>query len=181
MRVIRAQVMGMCFGVRDALAVIDAIEDPRAVRIHGQLVHNEAVNADLARRGFAMPEVPATSEAAARTGLVLITAHGVSDRERRRLEAAGASLIDTTCPLVVRVHQAAQALQARGYHVLVIGRKGHVEVRGIIEDLDRVDVLEEECDVVPFGHPRLGIVCQTTVSSSLSKLVSCWNRRCRCL
>ena len=29
MRVIRAEVLGMCFGVRDALAVIDRIGDPR--------------------------------------------------------------------------------------------------------------------------------------------------------
>ena len=54
MRVIRAEVTGMCFGVRDALAVIDGILDPREVTIHGQLVHNEVVLDDLRSRGFAM-------------------------------------------------------------------------------------------------------------------------------
>src|SRR4051794_8582734 len=166
MRVIRAGVTGMCFGVRDALAVIDGILDPREVTIHGQLVHNEVVLADLKARGFSMrgedersagPEKSSSSR-------VLITAHGISDRERRRLEEAGKSLIDATCPLVLRVHQAAQKLQAEGYHVLVIGRKGHVEVRGIVEDLDGAEVIETEADVRPFGRPRLGIVCQTTAT-----------------
>ena len=45
---------------------------------------------------------------------VLITAHGISDGERARLEAAGKTLVDTTCPLVARAHQAAQALQRPG-------------------------------------------------------------------
>ena len=44
---------------------------------------------------------------------MLITAHGISDRRRRRLERAGTHLIDTTCPLVARVHQAAQVASGR--------------------------------------------------------------------
>jgi 4-hydroxy-3-methylbut-2-enyl diphosphate reductase len=122
------------------------------------------VLADLRARGFRLrDEAERSAGLGEAPGEVLITAHGISDRERRRLESAGAMLIDTTCPLVRRVHHAAKSLHAQGYHVLVIGRKGHVEVRGIVEDLDSADVLENEQDVVRFGHPKLGIVCQTTV------------------
>ncbi|HVW03320.1 MAG TPA: hypothetical protein VHB77_23355, partial [Planctomycetaceae bacterium] len=110
MQVIRADAMGMCFGVRDALALLDTVESPRDVTIHGELVHNPTVLVQLDVRGFqraaehnrdAVPDTPA----------VMITAHGVSDRERQRLLAAGKSLIDTTCPLVERAHQAAQKLR----------------------------------------------------------------------
>ncbi len=52
MRVIRAEVMGLCFGVRDALEVVEAIEEPEAVTIHGQLVHNEVVQRRLGRAGL---------------------------------------------------------------------------------------------------------------------------------
>ena len=139
---------------------------PASVTIHGQLVHNEVVLDDLRSRGFAMRGEAERSAGRESEGSsrVLITAHGISDRERRRLEAAGKDLIDTTCPLVLRVHQAAAKLQAEGYYVLVIGRKGHVEVQGIIEDLDDAEVIESEADVRPFGRPRLGIVCQTTAT-----------------
>jgi 4-hydroxy-3-methylbut-2-enyl diphosphate reductase len=62
-------------------------------------------------------------------------------------------------------------LRDEGYHVLIIGRKGHVEVRGIVEDLPSVDVIESEADVASFPHDRLGIICQTTTPERLAKSV----------
>jgi 4-hydroxy-3-methylbut-2-enyl diphosphate reductase len=164
MKVIRAEVLGMCFGVRDALEIIEGVDAPRDVTIHGELVHNEAVLAALESRGFAMTREK-ERQAVPETPVVLITAHGISERERTRLSEAGKQLIDTTCPLVARVHQSAMDLQSRGYHVLLIGRRGHVEVQGIIEDLDRFDVVETEEDVQRYPSERLGIVCQTTASA----------------
>ena len=164
MNVIRADIMGMCFGVRDALRAIEGVADPRAVTIHGQLVHNEAVLEHLEQRGFAMAS-ESDRRQLPQTPAVLITAHGVSDRERHRLQEAGKALIDTTCPLVTRVHQAALALQADGYHVLVIGRRGHVEVQGIVEDLERFDIVQSEEEARTYPSRRLGIVCQTTATS----------------
>ena len=104
MKVLRADAMGLCFGVRDALALAAGLTDPANVTIHGELVHNETVLVLLRTRGFRMTaeterdSLPPTQD-------VLITAHGISDRERRRLEGAGKRLIDTTCPLVERVHR----------------------------------------------------------------------------
>ena len=103
------------------------------------------------------------------TDTVLITAHGVSHAERRRLEEGGKQLVDTTCPLVARAHQAAQKLQAEGYHVLVIGRRGHVEVQGIVEDLDSFDVIQAPEEVRRYRSRRLGIMCQTTTPARLGK------------
>jgi 4-hydroxy-3-methylbut-2-enyl diphosphate reductase len=163
MRVIRAEVMGLCFGVRDALEVVEGIAEPAAVTIHGQLVHNEVVQGRLAARGFAMRDEAHRGASPPETPALLITAHGISDRERARLEEGGKALIDTTCPLVRRVHQAAQALEADGYHVLVIGRRGHVEVEGIVGDLHDHHVIESPEEAVAYGYPRLGIVCQTTM------------------
>jgi 4-hydroxy-3-methylbut-2-enyl diphosphate reductase len=161
MKIIKADVLGMCFGVRDALAIIEDVRNPDAVTIHGELVHNEKVLDDLSARGFRM-----IGESQRRplpmTQTVLITAHGVSDKERARLEAAGKELIDTTCPLVTRAHEAAQKLQADGRHILVIGKRGHVEVQGIIEDLRSFDVLQSPDEVRTYPHARLGIMCQTT-------------------
>jgi 4-hydroxy-3-methylbut-2-enyl diphosphate reductase len=91
-----------------------------------------------------------------------VTAHGISDRERSRLTGNGKQLIDTTCPLVRRAHEAAQRLEREGYYVLVIGRPGHVEVRGIVEDLAECEVISGVADVRSWPHTRLGILCQTT-------------------
>jgi 4-hydroxy-3-methylbut-2-enyl diphosphate reductase len=161
MEVIRATALGMCFGVRDALQRVAEVDQPQDATVHGELVHNEAVAQDLARRGFHQ-----TSEADRQglpvTGTVVITAHGVSERERHRLLQAGKQLIDTTCPLVRRVHQAARELQRQGYLVIVIGRPGHVEVEGIVGDLAECVVVPDEQAAASYHAPRLGIVCQTT-------------------
>lgn len=164
--VLRADAMGMCFGVRDALAALAALPDPRRVTIHGELVHNPEVLADLDRRGFHRSgeddrPVPATPA-------VLVTAHGISQRERRRLQAAGRELIDTTCPLVQRAHDAAHRLQAEGRRVIVLGRAGHVEVRGIVEDLRDPIVIGTADEVRRWPESRLGVVCQTTTGEDVA-------------
>jgi 4-hydroxy-3-methylbut-2-enyl diphosphate reductase len=161
MKIIKADVLGMCFGVRDALAIIEDVKRPEEVTIHGELVHNAKVLDDLAERGFRMlgetqrRELPMTQT-------VLVTAHGISDKERARLAQAGKQLIDTTCPLVTRAHQAAQKLQADGCHVLVVGKRGHVEVQGITEDLRSFDVIGSVDEVRSYPHAKLGVMCQTT-------------------
>src|SRR5262245_33508292 len=86
MKVIRAEVLGMCFGVRDALKVIERIDDPQDVTIYGELVHNEAVLEQLEARGFQQADEK-HRRALPMTPTVLITAHGISQRERERLTA----------------------------------------------------------------------------------------------
>jgi 4-hydroxy-3-methylbut-2-enyl diphosphate reductase len=170
MRVIRAENMGLCFGVRDALAIMNQVERPEEVTVHGELVHNPIVLDQLGLRGFRTSS-ESTRDVGVETPVVLITAHGVSDVERARLDRAGKRLIDTTCPLVERAHRAAVRLRDEGYHVLIIGRVGHVEVRGIAEDLPSVDIIGAESEVVTYPHARLGVVCQTTTPERLVKQV----------
>ena len=170
MRVIVADVLGMCFGVRDALKRIGEVDEPELVTIHGELVHNEVVLGGLRSRGFAMVTEAGRGTVAA-TPTVLITAHGISDAERRRLQGAGKRLVDTTCPLVTRAHRAAQALQEGGFFVVVVGRRGHVEVRGIVEDLHDFEVVADAGEVRPFGRDRIGILCQTTTSERVGTQV----------
>ena len=47
MNVVRAEAMGMCFGVKDAIAAADEVVEPSTVTIHGELVHNGEVLARL--------------------------------------------------------------------------------------------------------------------------------------
>jgi 4-hydroxy-3-methylbut-2-enyl diphosphate reductase len=170
MQILRAVEMGMCFGVRDALGALARIEDPDEVTIHGELVHNGEVLAMLDRRGF--HRSPEATRAVPDTPVVLVTAHGISERERDRLVRAGKRLLDTTCPLVHKAHAAAQQLQRDGRRVIVIGRAGHVEVRGIVEDLQDAVVVARAEDVVTWPERRLGVVCQTTTQAVLAEAIT---------
>jgi 4-hydroxy-3-methylbut-2-enyl diphosphate reductase len=154
--------MGMCFGVRDALQIVSHIDDPQQVTAYGELVHNPEVIRSMSEAGFRqLPEDGRDADVV--TPQVLITAHGISDVASSRLQAAGKFLIDTTCPLVRRVHEAALELQAEGRHVLLIGKVGHVEVRGVVEDLQSCDVIGNVGDVAGYSSLHLGVVCQTTM------------------
>ena len=176
MPVIRANVLGMCFGVRDALAVMRDIAAPSTVTIHGELVHNEIVLQQLRVRGFGMV-TESERDALPETPRVLVTAHGVSDRERTRLTAAGKTLIDTTCPLVRRVHAAALKFAAAGCHLIVIGKPGHVEVRGVVEDVPAHDVVPSLAAVRTYAATKLGVICQSTTPPELAAAVLAEVRR----
>jgi 4-hydroxy-3-methylbut-2-en-1-yl diphosphate reductase len=158
--------MGMCFGVKDALAAVMTMDHPERATIYGQLVHNGEVLKALRGRGFSMLDESDRTTALS-TPNVVITAHGLSGRERLALEASGKALIDTTCPLVSRVHQIARALQEQGYFVIVVGRRDHVEVKGIVGDLEQFAVVERQEDVVFYPSARIGVVCQTTTPPAL--------------
>lgn len=160
MKVIRARAMGMCFGVRDALDATLGVAEPTRTTIYGELVHNPAVTRELASRGFA--SLPEDARELPPAPQVLVTAHGISNLERERLRASGKVLLDTTCPLVRRAHTAAVLLQNEGYFVIIIGRPGHVEVRGLAGDLSNYAIVADETDVCNYAVPRIGIVCQTT-------------------
>ena len=159
MRVIRAEHLGMCFGVRDAiaLAVRQAATEPLTVL--GDLVHNETVLAELRSRGVKI----AQQVAAVETRAVMITAHGASDRALGRARERGLDVMEATCPLVRLVHRAVVKLARDGYHPVIVGKREHVEVRGLTEDLEDFDVVLSEADV--FGlreRGRFGVVAQTT-------------------
>lgn len=163
MKIILAREMGMCFGVRDALEMTASMPQPQQATILGQLVHNPQVLVQLTRRGFEIQN-ETEREVIPESADVVVTAHGISNRHRQRLENAGKRIFDTTCPLVRKAHAAALELMAEGRHVLIIGRRGYVEVEGLTGDLDSFDVLQSPAEVMEYQSRRLGIICQTTTT-----------------
>lgn len=159
MQVIRAEHLGMCFGVRDAIALALGRAEAAPLTILGDLVHNAAVLGDLHARGIAIAHDPAHVE----THTVMVTAHGASERALARTRARGLEVVEATCPLVHVAHRAVRSLLEEGYHPVIIGQRAHVEVRGLTEDLDEFDVVLDESDVLRLEpHPRIGIAAQTT-------------------
>lgn len=159
MQVIRAQHLGMCFGVRDAIALALDRADAAPLTILGDLVHNAAVLDGLREKGIAIVRDPAHVD----TQTVMVTAHGASERALAGIRARGLRIVEATCPLVQVAHRAVRALVADGYHPVIVGQRAHVEVRGLTEDLDHFDVVLDGGDVLQLEeHPRIGIAAQTT-------------------
>jgi len=159
MKIIRAEHLGMCFGVKDAIAL--ALETARRepLTILGNLVHNETVLAELRAEGIRIGQKPAEIG----TQTVMITAHGTSERRMGETRKLGLNVLEATCPLVRVAHRSLARLVQEGFHPVIIGKRDHVEVLGMTEDLGEFDVVLGEEDAVNLRErPRFGVVSQTT-------------------
>ncbi len=164
MRVTVAKALGTCFGVQDA---IDLALDPAYqsnLTIIGQLVHNPQTVERLRKNGVELLDsIDELDPANVKTRNVMITAHGAAGSIRTRAEAAGFRVIDASCPLVLRVHKAIAGYVRRGYHPVVIGQDTHVEVRGIVGDLEDYTVIGKPDEIDKLeSQTQIGIVSQTT-------------------
>jgi 4-hydroxy-3-methylbut-2-enyl diphosphate reductase len=154
-----AEHMGMCFGVRDAIGMALDLTRDGPVTILGDLVHNPDVVAEMDAAGAVRAHDPEE----VRTPVVLLTAHGTADRVKLQLHQDGYQVHDAACPLVKRVHLAIRKLLDEGRHPVIIGQAGHVEVRGLVGDLDEYTIVLHEDDLEQLeGRDRLGVVAQTT-------------------
>lgn len=159
MTIIKAEHLGMCFGVRDALALAAKSAQHQPLTILGDLVHNETVLAGLRARGIQIEQKPENIG----TRTVMITAHGTSQKILNEARARGFHVVEATCPLVHVAHRALAKLVAEGAHPIVIGKRDHVEVRGLTGDFTAFDVVLTPEDILNLAdRPRFGVVAQTT-------------------
>jgi 4-hydroxy-3-methylbut-2-enyl diphosphate reductase len=179
MEVRMAEHLGMCFGVRDAIDLALRLTRQGPLTILGDLVHNPDVVARMDAAGAARARDPGEIQ----TRALLLTAHGTSQRVKQQLRGHGYQLHDATCPLVKRAHLALAKLVAEGCFPVVIGQAEHVEVRGLVGDLDENAVVlrEDDFDQLEPAVARgqaLGVVAQTTQPlARVQELVEALRRR----
>jgi 4-hydroxy-3-methylbut-2-enyl diphosphate reductase len=175
MKILRAEHLGMCFGVRDAIALALQQAEEQPLTILGDLVHNETVLASLRQKGIRIEHQPSDVS----TPTVMITAHGASGHMMNRARERGLQVVEATCPLVHFAHRVVAKLVQEGCHPVIIGRRDHVEVRGLTEDLAAYDIVLCEADVDALKErPRFGITAQTTQPvERVRQLVSLIRRR----
>jgi 4-hydroxy-3-methylbut-2-enyl diphosphate reductase len=165
--VLLAAPRGFCAGVDRA---IQAVEDARAatdrpVYVRHEIVHNRRVVTDLEAKGVVfvdeLSEVPDGA-------VTIFSAHGVARAVEEEAAARRLDVIDATCPLVRRVHHEGRRHAAQGRDIVLIGHREHVEVAGVVGQIDGVvhvvgSVAEVE-RLVPRNAAMLAYITQTTLS-----------------
>ncbi len=167
MKLLLLKPRGFCAGVVRAIETVE-----RALKIWGppiyvnhQIVHNKHVVKDLEKKGAIFLEdlnqIPEGSR-------VIYSAHGVPPTLRALAKKRGLIEIDASCGLVIRIHSAVKRYVKKGYHILLIGHKTHVEVIGTKgQALDHTTVIESVCDIEKLEFPpdqKLFYIMQTTLS-----------------
>ncbi len=117
----------------------------RQARVYslGPLIHNPTVLSDLERRGLEVISPDAISFAGGDSGpggisprslegaSVIIRAHGTTPAITESLAAAGAKVIDATCPKVHLSQRRVREWSAKGYGIVIAGDRNHGEVTSI--------------------------------------------------
>lgn len=161
MKITLADHYGVCFGVRDAIAQAERLAAERPLTILGELVHNPVVRERLTALGVQQGALETPGQAA--TAQVMITAHGASNAARATWRAAGYGVADGTCPLVRHAHAQLRLLVDLGYFPVIIGQRGHVEVKGLSGDFPEAFIVSEEAHIADLPRrEKYGIISQTT-------------------
>lgn len=164
MKIIIAKHMGFCGGVRRAVDIARKTAESAggSVATWGPLIHNPQVVGRLEEAGVRVAE----HDEDLRGDAFVVSAYGVEHTVLDAARARGMTIVDATCPVVIRAHALAEKLAAEGYQVICVGDHGHPEMVTLKEMLgDRVTVVhtrEEAARVKITG--KLGVLSQTTQS-----------------
>lgn len=170
--ILMAQPRGFCAGVDRAINIVnEALNRFGApIYVRHEIVHNAYVVNELRNKGAVfvneLDEVP-------KGGIVIFSAHGVSQAVRKDADERGLQVYDATCPLVTKVHLEVMKMCKEGYTVLMIGHAGHPEVEGTMGQVkEGVFLVENVVDVAALTFPndeKIAFVTQTTLSVDETK------------
>jgi len=176
MKVLVAEKCGFCPGVRNAINLAKrTLEQEKSAYSLGHIIHNEDVVSQLSKAGL----TPVDSIEDIESGTVLIRSHGATLDQLEEIRDKGLKIVDATCVLVKRVQKIARQLNEEGYKVVMIGDKGHPEVKAVVGSTDDVEVVgtPEDLDKICLNK-KLGVICQTTQSPDhFADMVAAISRR----
>ncbi|WP_349763138.1 4-hydroxy-3-methylbut-2-enyl diphosphate reductase [Fusobacterium sp. SYSU M8D902] len=184
MEIIRAKHMGFCFGVSGAINICNKISEDESnfgkrTYILGMLVHNEHVVKNLEEQGFKIVEESAILEGRDELqegDIVIIRAHGTSEKIFQILKDKKVEIHDATCVFVTQIRKTLVEMEKKGYDILFIGDKNHPEVKGIVSFGKRVTIcndLEELLSITLDPNKKYCLLTQTTLNKKkLEKIKS---------
>ncbi len=172
MEVVKITPRGYCHGVVKAINIAResgrSLEGP--IYALGQLVHNRHVLEELGSVGVKLVDGSNRLEILDKIedGTVIFSAHGVSPEVRRRATEKRLRWIDATCPDVIRTHDLARDMAAKGYFIIYIGKHGHPEPEGVMGEVPAGQIVlvetVEEADALNVDAEKIAVLTQTTIS-----------------
>ncbi|MBO4358617.1 MAG: 4-hydroxy-3-methylbut-2-enyl diphosphate reductase [Erysipelotrichaceae bacterium] len=164
---------GFCKGVVNAINIARKTrkDNPgRDIYVLGMLVHNDHVTRELEKDGIITLDdsVKTKSELLddIDEGIVIFTAHGISDEIKKKAMDKGLECVDATCTDVLKTQNIIREHIDEGYDVLYFGKNNHPEAQAILAISDRIHLLTSEKDIesLDLDNPKLFLTNQTTMS-----------------
>ena len=159
---------GFCFGVVRAISEAEGALKSGSVASLGDIVHNRVEVQRLEALGLhtiSHNDIPTIAGKR-----MLIRAHGEPPRTYDLAREYNIEIIDATCPVVAALQRKVKAAYDRmnevGGTVVILGKRGHAEVVGLIGQVNEEAVVvecEEDLEQVDFTRP-IYFLSQTTQS-----------------
>ncbi|MFH1664611.1 MAG: 4-hydroxy-3-methylbut-2-enyl diphosphate reductase [Candidatus Omnitrophota bacterium] len=175
MKINIAKSSGFCFGVRRAIDISKHLAcSGKNVYVLGDIVHNSFVVKELEEKGIRKASKIRRSPGAT----LIIRAHGAPEKTFDRARSCGYKIVDATCPKVKDIYKIARKLE-RTNTVIIIGDKGHDEVKGIAGQLKNKPVTIESAGDIPSKKlskiKKAAVITQSTqtmenISAIMSRL-----------
>lgn len=157
---------GVCGGVKRAISMIEErlsnTDESTRVFVNGELLHNRLEMERLQSLGLHVEE----EIEKIKDSCLFFRAHGVGKEAFSIAADNNNKIIDATCPKVLRSQQIIEKYYEKGYQIIIIGKKMHPEVKGLLGHCNNEGLCilsENDCQSIDFNKETL-IIAQTTVS-----------------
>ena len=165
MKIILSNPRGFCAGVVRAIDIVElTLEKYGApVYVKHEIVHNAKVVEEVEKKGAVtvenVEEVPDNS-------IVIFSAHGSDPKDFSKAQKKNLKIIDATCPLVTKVHNEAIKYSKEGKKIILVGHRGHQEVKGTMGQTSMTLIDETESWTLDNikSEEEVAILTQTTLS-----------------
>lgn len=177
---------GFCFGVVNAIAKAEEeLKRRPTYRLYclGDIVHNSMEVERLRRAG--MQTITHDELSRLHDVRVLLRAHGEPPATYATAARRGITLIDATCPVVLRLQQRIKhdydeaQRQGKALQIVIYGGRGHAEVNGlvgqtngtaiVIEDLGGLDALDFGTDIALYSQTTKSLEGFTAIISEIRR------------
>lgn len=131
-----AKEFGFCYGVERAIdlayAARKVFPEPRKIYLLGEIIHNPEVNDQIRNMGIrSISPLPTEEDMAMLTAddVVIIPAFGTEVETRKKLEAKGCQMVDTTCGDVMSVWKRVRQYSKESVTSIIHGKAKHEETK----------------------------------------------------
>lgn len=173
MEIKRVVPSGYCKGVVNAINIVKKTKQEypnENIYILGMIVHNSYVSKQMEDLGVITLEDPNLSKEelldTIEKGVVIFTAHGISDKIKQKALDKGLICVDASCVDVLKNKDLIKSYLDKGYDVVYFGKKKHPEAEAILSLSDNIHLVSNISDIdnLNISNDNLFITNQTTMS-----------------
>lgn len=173
MEIKRVVPSGYCKGVVNAINIVKKTKEQypnENIYILGMIVHNSYVSKQMEDLGvITLEDSNLSKEELLDTidkGVVIFTAHGISDKIKQKALDKGLICVDASCVDVLKNKDLIKSYLDKGYDVVYFGKKKHPEAEAILSLSNNIHLVSNISDIdnLNISNDNLFITNQTTMS-----------------